>query len=339
MKLDELDAEIAASGGAAAVARRSARNQRASLDADAYEFRPVKPPTVLDAADLLRKELKPARAVVPLWLYEGLTLLASAPKLGKSTLMLQIEAAVATGGEFWGVRVPKAKVLMIDLETNERRLRRKLDEAGVADIEPGMLMYATTWPRGRAGVDQIAEYVDQHGIKLVVIDTWQRFRDAENGKRNAYAADYDALAMVQELCKTRPGLAIVAVHHRRKAASDDPIDSINGSAGLAASADSIWIMSRKGADFVLHVEARDWERDDNEFRIAREDGRWALADAPRLSQSELEVLRHLDLTGGMTGPQLGDALGITRQAALSRLNRMRAAGTVDYRDGFWRPVR
>jgi RecA-family ATPase len=233
-------------------------SSRAKRDAEAYTFQPIKPPIVLDAADLLRKELKPVRAVVPMWIYEGLTLLASAPKVGKSTLMLQIEVAVAKGGEFWGVPVPQAKVLMIDLETNERRLRRKLDEAGVADIEPGMLMYATTWPRGRAGVEQIAAYVDQHGIKLVVIDTWQRFRETDSGKRNAYASDYDALAMVQEVCKTRPGLAIVAVHHRRKAVSDDPIDSINGSAGLAASADAIWIMSRKGAEFTLHIEARAW---------------------------------------------------------------------------------
>lgn len=315
--------------------KAAVNNSRAMRDAEAYAFKPAPPPTVLDAADLLRKEMKPARAVVPGWLYEGLGLLAAAPKVGKSTLMLQIVVAVAKGGEFWGEAVPKARVLMIDLETNERRLRRKLDDAGVSDLEPGMLMYATSWPRGRAGVERIAEYVDAHQVKLVVIDTWQRFRETDSGKRNAYASDYDALAMVQELCKSRPGLAIVAVHHRRKAVSDDPIDSINGSAGLAASADAVWIMTRKGAEFALHIEARDWERDDNEFRIERDNGRWSLSDAPRFSQNDAEVLRLLDIGKGMTPTALGEGLGISKQAAHARLHRMRDAGLVRCDKGVW----
>lgn len=306
---------------------------RAMRDAQAYATPARLPPVVRDACDLLRTEIKPARAIVPSWIYEGLGLLASAPKFGKSTLMLQIIVAVASGGEFWGVQVPKAKVLMIDLETNERRLRRKLDQAGITSLEPGMLSYATSWPRGAAGVAAIAEYVDEHDVRLVVIDTWQRFREAESGKKNAYAADYDALAQVQELCKTRPGLAIVAIHHRRKAASDDPIDSINGSAGIAASADAIWILARKGGDYFLHIEAREWDREENEFRIERDAGRWALSDAPRYSANEIEVLKLLDIAKGLTPTALGEALGITRQSAHVRLNRMRESGLVRCEQG------
>jgi hypothetical protein len=295
----------------------------------------VLPPLVLDAAALLRTELKPVRAVVPRWIYEGLGLIAAAPKVGKSTLTLQIAVAKASGGEFWGSQVPKGKVLMIDLETNERRLRRKLDEAGVTSIEPGMLLYATAWPRGPAGVAAIAEYVDQHGVQLVIVDTWQRFREVQDGRKNAYSADYESLAAVQELCKSRPGLAILAVHHRRKASTDDPIESINGSAGLAASADAIWIITRKGGDFFLHIEARDWERDDNEFRIERDSGQWALSNAPRHSQAEGEVLRLLDIGKGMTPSALAEALGVSRQAVHVRLKRMLDADLVRVEQGVW----
>ena len=289
-----------------------------------------------DAAALLMTEPTPVRAVVPGWLYEGLGLLVANPKVGKSTLILQIAIAVASGSEFWGSFTTPSKVLMIDLETNERRLRRKLAEAGAQRVSEGMLMYATAWPRGILGVEQIALTVDNDpAIRLVVIDTLQRFRDSTSGRQNAYAADYEALAPLQQLCRDRPGLAIVCVHHKRKAASDDPIDSINGSAAIAGACDQIWVMTRKGSDFTLQIEGRDWERDENTFAIERADKGWHLSDKPRYTPGEAEILRLLTDTKGMTGPQVGEALKVSRQGALERLSRMRERGLVIYRDKAW----
>jgi hypothetical protein len=292
--------------------------------------------TIKDAAELLMTPPTPVRAVVPNWILEGLGLLVSTPKIGKSHLVQQIAVAVASGGTFWGEDVPQAKVLMIDLETNERRLRRTLERAGVSHLPPGMLLYATDWPRGIYGVEEIAQRVDaDRKIKLVIIDTLQRFRDASDSKQNAYRADYEALAPLQQLCRDRPGLAIVCVHHKRKQASDDPIDSINGSAGIAGAADSIWIMSRKGSEFTLHIQARDWERDEDEFRIERDNGRWRLVDGPRYTAGEREVLGYLQTVGEMTAPQLGEAMKISRQSAHERLSRMRDRGLVHHDGHAW----
>jgi len=228
---------------------------------------------------------------------------------------------------------------MIDLETNERRLRRALERAGASELPPGMLLYTTDWPRGILGVEQIARTVDDDpSIKLVVIDTLQRFRDPTASKQNAYAADYEALAPLQQLCRDRPGLAIVCVHHKRKQAGDDPIDAINGSAAIAGAADAIWIMNRKGSEFTLHIQARDWEREEDEFRIERDNGLWRLVDGPRFTASEQEVLKYLQVSGGMTAPQLGEAMKITRQSAHERLSRMRDRGLVHYTGGAWHPA-
>lgn len=291
---------------------------------------------IRDARALLMTELEPVNYTIPQWLPEGLTLLVASPKLGKTTLAMQIILALVRGAEFWGQDVPKGKALMVDLETNERRLRRKLEQAGVTALDPGQLYYATEWPKGLLGVERIAQTLDDDpAIKLVVIDTLQRFRDSGTGKQNAYAADYDALAPLQQLCRERAGLAIICIHHKRKAATDDPIDSINGSAAIAGAADAIWIMSRKGSEYTLHIQARDWERDEDTFSIERDAGRWRLVDGPRYTANESEVLKHLEMTGGMTGPQLGEALQISRQSALERLGRMRDRGLVTYRDGAW----
>jgi hypothetical protein len=293
--------------------------------------------TVFDAAALLEQEVKPVNYVVPGWITEGLLVLAAAPKVGKSTLILQAAVCKAAGMPFWGSDVPAGKVLMIDLETNTRRLRRKLEAAGVTALPRGQLLYATEWPRGIVGVDRIAQQLDADPqIKMVIIDTLQRFRDSGKSGQNAYASDYEALAPLQQLCRDRSGLAIVVVHHKRKAASDDPIDSINGSAAIAGAADGIWLMSRKGSDYLLHVQARDWERDEDEFRIERDGGQWRLIDGPRYTPNEAEVLKLLDAAGGMTGPQLGEALGVHRTSAHERLKRMQAGGLVMFLDGAWR---
>ncbi len=294
-------------------------------------------PETVDGATIMARQLAPVRYVVPGWLPEGLLLLVANPKIGKSTLILQLAKALVSGGEFWGERVPAARALVIDLETNERRLRRKLAAAGDDPIPKGAITFAFKWPKGVVGVEEIALALDADpSIRLVVIDTLQRFRDSSAGK-NAYAADYEALMPLQQLCKERPGLAIVVVHHRRKRkeGDDDPIDSVNGSAALAGAADGIWILSRKGGEFTLHVEARDWERDEDEFRLKREGGRWELSESPRYTFSESEMLSLLEKVGPMATAAVSEALNITRQAALMRLKRMQSLRHVQFRDEAW----
>ena len=311
---------------------------QAKVDARLRKAEPPARFAIFDAAALLMQEVKPVNYVIPGWIPEGLLLLAAAPKVGKSTLILQVAVCKAAGLPFWGEDVPAGKVLMIDLETNARRLRRKLEAAGATTLPAGQLLYATEWPRGALGVERIAETLDQYpDIRLVVIDTLQRFRDAGNGNRNAYAADYEALAPLQQLCRERSGLAIVAVHHKRKAASDDPIDSINGSAAIAGAADGIWLMSRKGSEFTLHVQARDWERDEDEFAIERDSGLWRLVNGPRFTPNEAEVMKLLQVTGGMSTNQVGEALRVSRQSAHERLSRMRDRGFIRYAEGAWHP--
>ena len=301
---------------------------------------PMQPARVLrDAADLMAQPMAPVRYVVPGWLPEGLTLVVAAPKLGKSTLVLQMERALASGGKFWGEDVPAAHVLMIDLETNERRLRRKLEQAGTEPIPPGTMKFAFEWPKGLLGIEEIARALDADPeIRLVVIDTLQRFRDS-TGSKNVYASDYEALGPLQQLCKDRPGLAIICVHHKRKGATDDPIDSINGSAALAGAADGIWILNRRGAEFVLHVQARDWERDEDEFVLVRDGGRWELSNAPRYSYSETEILSVLDKVGPMATAAVAEELSVSRQAALKRLQRMQELGHVQFHESAWRSLR
>ena len=86
--------------------------------------------------------------------------------------------------------------------------------------------------------------------------------------------------MLASIVKARPGLALVAVHHDRKADADDFLDSVSGSNGITGAADTVLVLrrSRGSADAVLHVTGRDVEEDDHALRF--DAGRWELTGAP-----------------------------------------------------------
>src|SRR4051812_19186196 len=52
----------------------------------------------ISAAELMAKHFEPVRYIVPGYIAEGCTLLAGAPKIGKSWLALNLGVAVASGG-------------------------------------------------------------------------------------------------------------------------------------------------------------------------------------------------------------------------------------------------
>jgi hypothetical protein len=62
---------------------------------------------------------------------------------------------------------------------------------------------------------------------LVVIDVLAKVRKP-TGNKQLYEADYEALAGLAQLAGEL-GLAIVVVHHTRKMASDDLMETVSGS--------------------------------------------------------------------------------------------------------------
>ena len=69
--------------------------------------------------------------------------------------------------------------------------------------------------------------------RLVIIDTLAMVRPAKGRDENGYDADCNAIKDLRDLAG-RHGVAIVIVHHLRKAEAEDPNDMIVDMAGLAA---------------------------------------------------------------------------------------------------------
>ena len=145
-------------------------------------------------------------------------------------------------------------------------------------------------------------------------------------KADRYLADYEAAQPLKTLADEH-GLAIACLHHTRKAAADDFVETISGTHGLAAAADTIIVAKRaRGqADATLQVTGRDMEEQELAMRFAPEAGTWALlGDAQEwaLSETRRRILELLRGTEGMRPKEVAETLDAPRDTIRQTLTRM-----------------
>jgi hypothetical protein len=216
---------------------------------------------------------------------KGLCLLAGKPKLGKSWLALNVAIAVASGGVALGqVAVDKGDVLYLALEDRLARIKKRLEtmlpNMG-CDAPPG-LDFRVQFPRAdEGGLEEVEKWLKQHpNARMVVIDTWPRFRPRKAKGRNQYEEDYSDAADVKALAD-KYDVTFLLVCHCRKLDADDPVDSVTGTLGLGGSADGVLVLQRPRcvAEAKLFVTGRDVEEERK--LILRWDGAsaiWSLAE-------------------------------------------------------------
>lgn len=248
--------------------------------------------TVTDGPDLLadlrngtwldRQEFPPLRWAVDGVIPEGYSLFAGAPKVGKSWLTLAVGLAVAAGGRALGrIRVQRRPVLLLALEDGDRRLQsRARTLLGDDEPIPAKLNYLTRITPGTV-VATITAWLEIHGdsAPLVVLDTLGKVKPPAAQGESAYQHDYRVGSTLKRACDDWPGTSLVVVHHLRKATTDDFVDSISGTHGLAGAADSIITLTRARheGEGLLKVTGRDVIEREYALRFA--DGAWTLDGA------------------------------------------------------------
>jgi probable addiction module antidote protein len=279
-------------------------------------------PHSMTVAELLDTNFPPPQWIVPDLLVSGLTILAGAPKLGKSWLALALGSAVGSGGDVLGrYRVERRSVLYLALEDTPRRLKNRLEKIGATP--DSHLSLFTQWRSGTEGIEDLDAYLEEHAdVKLVLIDTLARFRGQSKGDAR-YAADYASAASIKAVAD-KHDCAIVMVHHVRKMAAQDIMDTVSGSNGLNGAADSTWVLTRaRGeADSSLFITGRDVEELTLALRFDSACGTWvALGDAAEYAQSRerREVLDAVPLEPKVRKTQDIVALLKKKPAAVSRL--------------------
>lgn len=302
--------------GAVAARRRQGRQgsafglDRAVTVTDTEAVRPVAPdgPTgaerdrllalIKRGADLNAVEFPPLRFVVDGIMPEGLGLLIGAPKVGKSWLALALALAVAMGRPaLGGAEVERGAVLYLAMEDGERRLQDRCGRLLVGEPIPTGLDYVTTPPKPRDVLGIVAVWLDEHPRGVVIIDTLGKVMPPTLPGESAYERDYRVVGAYKRLADEHPGSAVIIVHHDRKATSDDFVDAVSGTHGLAGAADFVVVLDRKRneAAGLLKVTGRDVP--EHEYAVDVEHGRWKLRDGDLADAAE--AAREVRATAGV----------------------------------------
>ena len=278
---------------------------------------------------------------------EGLALLVAAPKAGKSWLALALLLAVASpaGLALGAIKTgPARRVFYLALEDSDRRIQERC-RALLGDGEkiPDLFCYQTRVEPGTvfATIDAwMSLYPD---TALIVIDTLGRVMPPAMQGEGAYQRDYRVGAALKARADAHPGLSVIVLHHDRKAAADDFVDSVSGTHGLAGAADSIIVLARRrqAADAALKITGRDVP--ENEYALTISDGmRWQASggslaaaadrarqrgDAQALSPTMTEVLAAV--RDHPEGIRAGDLTGRFGGAVYTYLARLADAGRID----------
>ncbi len=209
--------------------------------------------------DLYEKEFPEKIFFVDGLLFDGIYILAGAPKTGKSFLAMQIAYHVSSGTPFWENNVLQGEVLYFALEDTDGRLQRRLNKM-FGENKTENLYFATSSKLVGEGLEeQINYFMNKHNnTRLIIVDTFQKVRQNKNDKMS-YGNDYDTISTFKKIADEKH-ICIILVHHTRKQDADDIFEKISGTNGLFGAADGALILhkpQRIGSNAVLDITGRD----------------------------------------------------------------------------------
>lgn len=249
--------------------------------------------------ELMETRFRVRPAVIDGLLPVGTYLLAGAPKIGKSFLVLQMAYQVSMGEPFLGFSSRQGTVLYLALEDTYERLQKRLAQMTEQDSERLILsVFSETLDEGLT--ERLSDFWSEHtDTVLIIIDTLQRVR-SRTPDGGSYAADYDTLARLKEFSDTF-GVTVLVVHHTRKEGAEDVFNMISGTNGLMGAADGALLLhkdKRTASEAVLEVVGRDQPQLRLHLRFAAAHLRWELLEAETERYREppcplLEVLSQL----------------------------------------------
>lgn len=278
---------------------------------------------------------------------EGLVVFAGPQKVGKSSLILGVCAAVAEGGKALGrVDVEAGDVLYAALEDSPRRLKHRLGQVLAGRPAPARLSIVTSLPSMPQATELVSEWLDEHpDARLVVIDVLAKVRPMSAPGVDRYEADYRVLSELKRLADHHK-VAVVVVTHTRKLGAEDVFDTVSGSVGLTAAADSTIVLRRARNETAgsLSITGRDvpeseyavqfngdlcaWTLDGNELADAARKAAEARTTA-NLGDQSSEIVRLVNASpDGTRAANVAGVLDIDPDKARVYLNRAADAGRI-----------
>jgi RecA-family ATPase len=296
-------------------------------------------PETYTMRDLAGMTFPEPRWAVPDLIPEGLTVLAGAPKVGKSWLALHLCLAVSSGGYALGsIPVARGDTLYLALEDSAPRLQRRVAQLlnGEEPPESASVRHQAS-PVGPDLIEELDVWRESvERPRLIVLDVLARVRPAGDS-RNAYQADYSLIAPMQEYARDH-AVAFVVVHHTNKAQWADGQDAISGTRGLSGAADTTLVLRRERnlGEATLDVTGRDVEEAQHTLAFDGQTGTWKMVGPGTMagaSDQRRRILEVLQNEGPMKPLSVAQRLDISHDSARQMLRRMGRSEQVEVRPG------
>lgn len=222
-------------------------------------------------------------------------LLVAPPKSYKSFLCLDLCASIADGRDFLKFKTKKSETLYYDLESSLRRPRSRLKKIMQGKPFPEGLYIVPVSEKPGTLTDGFLEdmqgQLELHpGIRLIVVDVFQRIRGKRDKNLNSYENDYKELETLQSFATVHK-VSIILVHHTRKGKADDAFETISGSNGLFGSADFCWMIAkeRKSTKATLSVTGREIRPNDYAMEFRDSSCTWEMLGENEAFQEQMRV--------------------------------------------------
>jgi hypothetical protein len=166
----------------------------------------------------------------------------SAPKVGKSLLMLEFAVAISRGETFLDYTPERrVRVLYVDFENDPRGdVRSRLQAMGYGPDDLDHLDYLS-FPTmagldSERGAHELLEAVMAYGSEVVVVDTVSRAVDGEENSNDTWLAMYRHTGLALK----RAGVAIIRLDHTGK----DEAKGTRGGSAKSGDVDAIWKLTK-----------------------------------------------------------------------------------------------
>ena len=236
---------------------------------------------LISSVEIMNTPMKKQRFIVDGIIYPGLHILSGDPKIGKSWMMLDMCLSVAKGEDFLGRKTEQGQVVYMALEDTFISLQSRMYE--LTD-EPSENLFFTLLANsiGNGLEDDLRECKKMFPqLKMIVIYTLQKIRDTVETK---YGADYRELSVLKSIADQLE-IAVVLVHHNRKARDSNPNNLISGTNGIAGCADGLLVFTRSGENAELHISGRGAPA--LELNLKRKNAKWILLDDPPEKKADI----------------------------------------------------
>jgi len=161
---------------------------------------------------------------------DGTSILVAKPRVGKTTLGLNLAHSVALGIPFLGKETKLGKVLYIALEESQPRITEILNKWD----DPGENLTFRFGSPPTNPIEELEKWMNEYEPNLVIIDTLQKFLKVKD--LNDYAQVTMALQPVMDMAR-KFNCHIMLTHHAKKMETTAE-DGILGSVGLQGGVDT-----------------------------------------------------------------------------------------------------